>query len=192
VKEKRAAFQAEVQTVAPGRLIYLDEAAATTTMTRRCGRAPAGQRVIAAVPQGHWCVTTMIAAIGLVGVVSSLVFEGATDTEAFATYVEQLLVPQLRPGDVVVMDNLSSHKSARVQMALERVGARLLYLPPYSPDFNPIEKMWSKVKGFLRSAAERTVEGLWDAIGRALNHVSAEDCRGFFGSCGIPLAATPS
>jgi transposase len=190
VKERRVAFQAEVQTLEPGRLIYLDEAAATTTMTRRCGRAPAGQRVVDAVPQGHWCVTTMVSAISLVGVVSSLVFEGATDAEAFATYVEQLLAPKLRPGDVVILDNLSSHKTARVRQALERVGARPLFLPPYSPDLNPIEKMWSKVKSYLRSAAQRTMEGLWQAIGRGLNQVNADDCRGFFASCGIQLPAT--
>ena len=161
-------------------------------MTRRCGRAPAGQRVVDAVPQGHWCVTTMISAINLAGVVSSLVFQGATDAEAFATFVEQLLVPKLRRGDVVILDNLSSHKTARVQAALDRVGARLLFLPPYSPDLNPIEKMWSKVKGFLRSTAERTIDGLWDAIGRGLNQVTTEDCRGFFASCGLPLPATLS
>jgi transposase len=132
----------------------------------------------------------MMAAIDVTGVVAALVFEGATDAEAFATYVEQVLGPQLRPGDVVVMDNLSSHKTARARAAIEAVGARPVFLPPYSPDLNPIEKMWAKVKSLLRRAATRTVEALWDAIAEALAVVSASDCRGFFASCGIPIPAT--
>jgi transposase len=161
-------------------------------MTRRCGRAPAGERVVDAVPQAHWCVTTMISAINQDGVLASFVFEGATDAEAFATYVDQVLAPKLKPGDVVIMDNLSSHKSARVNETVEKAGGRLRFLPPYSPDLNPIEKMWSKVKALLRSAAKRTVADLWDAIGAALRQVSSSDCRGFFRSCGIPSAATLS
>ena len=186
----REDFQQEIKALESSRLIYLDESAATTTMTRRCGRAPAGKRVLDSVPHGHWCVTTVISAINQAGVLASLVFEGATDTEAFATYVEQVLSPKLKPGDVVIMDNLSSHKSTRVGQAINQTGARLRFLPPYSPDLNPIEKMWSKVKALLRSAAKRSADSLWDAIGSALRQVSASDCHGFFRSCGIAVAAT--
>jgi transposase len=179
-----------VKTLDPERLVYIDEAAATTSMTRLRGRAVAGQRVLDDVPQGHWCVTTMVGAIRLSGVAAGLVFEGATDTTAFATFVDQALAPALAPGDVVVLDNLSSHKAACIREAIERVGARVEFLPPYSPDLNPIEKMWSKVKGLLRTAARRTKESLWDAISQALRAVCANDCRSYFASC-MPVAATP-
>lgn len=173
-------------------LIFIDESAATTDMTRLYGRAPQGIRVIDDVPQGHWCVTTMIGAISLSGVTAGLMFEGATDTAAFATFVDEVLVPTLKPGDVVVMDNLSSHKAACIRDSIERAGASLQFLPPYSPDLNPIEKMWSKVKSLLRSAGQRTKTTLWDAICAAFNQVTAQDCRGFFASCGIPVPATPA
>jgi len=192
VQQKRVAFREQVKSLSPEQLVFLDEAAATTTMTRSCGRAPQGQRVVDAVPQGHWCVTTMIGAIGLNGVRAGVMFDGATDTLAFSTFVDDVLTPRLQPGDVVVMDNLSSHKAFCIREAIERVGAQVLFLPPYSPDLNPIEKMWSKVKGLLRSAAQRTKETLWDAIGAAIRQVTANDCRGFFGSCGIPVPATPA
>jgi transposase len=177
----------------PDQLIFIDEAAATTTMTRLRGRAAPGQRVLDAVPQGHWCVTTMVGAIGLSGVKAGVMFDGATDTLAFATFIDEVLVPNLKPNDIVVMDNLSSHKASCIRESIERVGARLLFLPPYSPDLNPIEKMWSKVKGFLRSAAKRTKEPLWDAICDAFRAVTASDCQGFFAACGFPMtAATPA
>jgi transposase len=159
-------------------------------MTRLRGRAPKGQRLVADVPQGHWHVTTVIGAVRLTGPVAGLVFEGATDTAAFATFVEQALVPALRPGDVVVMDNLSSHKAARVREAVEAAQAAVWFLPPYSPDLNPIEKVWSKLKGLLRSAGRRTVRGLWQAIGAAWRQVTASDCRNSFAACGIPPPAT--
>jgi transposase len=159
-------------------------------MTRRYGRAAKGERVVGQVPQGRWHVTTMIGAIRINGPTAGLVFEGATDTEAFATFVERVLRRQLRPGDVVIMDNLSSHKSTRVQHAIDQAGARLRYLPPYSPDLNPIEKMWSKVKALLRKAEPRTVARLWGAVSDAWHKVTASDCKGFFASCGIPTVAT--
>lgn len=161
-------------------------------MTRLRGRAPKGQRLVADVPQGHWHVTTMIGAVRLTGLVAGLIFEGATDTEAFATFVERSLVPQLRPGDVVVMDNLSSHKAARVREAIVGAEAEAWFLPPYSPDFNPIEQVWSKLKALLRSAGRRTVRGLWAAIGAAWQQVTASDCRNSFAACGIPIPATPT
>ena len=179
-----------MQGIDPQRLIFLDEAGASTTLTRLRGRAPQGERVVGQVPQGHWHITTLIGAMGVNGPTAGLMFEGATNTEAFATFVEQVLQPQLQPGDVVVMDNLSSHKGARVRQAIEQAGARVRFLPPYSPDLNPIEKMWSKVKALLRAAAQRTVPGLWDAICDAWKKVTASDCRGFFASCGIRVTAT--
>jgi transposase len=161
-------------------------------MTRLRGRAPKGQRLVADVPQGHWHITTMVGAVRLSGLVAGLIFEGATDTEAFSTFVEQALVPQLRAGDVVVMDNLSSHKAARVRGAIEGAQATVWFLPPYSPDLNPIEKVWSKLKGLLRSAGRRTVQGLWQAITTAWQKVTASDCSNSFAACGIPIAATPT
>jgi transposase len=128
----------------------------------------------------------MIGAVRLKGLTAGLIFEGPTDTEAFATFVEQILAPQLRRGDVVVMDNLSSHKPQRIATALERVGAKLWYLPPYSPDFNPIEKMWSKLKSAIRSSAARTRRTLWNAIGKAWKTVTPQEIKGYFQSCGIP------
>lgn len=190
MRERRAAFPAAVQALAPVRLIALDEAGATTGMTRSHGRAPKGQRVVDDVPHGSWHVTTMLGAISSAGPVAGLVFEGATDAEAFATFAEEVLAPALRPGDVVLLDNLSSHKGTRARRAIEAAGAELLFLPPYSPDFNPIEKMWSKVKASLRTAARRTVPALWEAIGTAFQQVTGADCQGFFTSCGLPLTAT--
>jgi transposase len=192
VQQQRQEFRAEVQVIDPERLIFLDEAGASTNMSRICGRAPKGERLVSAVPHGHWHITSMIGAIRLSGPAAGLIFEGATDAEAFSTFVEQVLVPQLHPGDVVVMDNLSSHKSQRIREAIENTGARLRFLPPYSPDLNPIEKMWSKVKRLLRSAAQRTVSGLWEAICAAWKQVTPGDCRGFFASCGIPVPAIPT
>jgi transposase len=190
VQAQRAEFRVAAGALDPARLLFLDEAGANTALTRTHGRAPKGQRVAGAVPQGHWRMTTMIAAIRLAGLSAALLFEGATDAEAFATFVEQVLAPTLRAGDVVVMDNLSSHKSQRAQRAIEAAGAYVLFLPPYSPDFNPIEKMWAKIKALLRAAARRTVEGLWAAISAALLQVTPAECRNFFASCGLPVTAT--
>src|SRR5262249_43167406 len=139
---KREEFRKRLARVRPSQLIFVDESGAQTNLTRRAGRALKGERLVDAVPNGHYQVTTRVGAIRLKGLTAGLIFEGATDTEAFVTFVEKVLAPQLKRGDVVVMDNLSSHKSQRIATALERVGARLWYLPPYSPDFNPIEKMW--------------------------------------------------
>jgi transposase len=175
-----------MQKLSPKQLVFLDEAGATTAMTRTYARAIRGERVVDAVPQGKWQVTTMIGAMRLSGSCAGLVFEGATDTAAFMAFLENCLVPQLKKGDVVVMDNLSSHKSARVEPAITAVGARVRYLPPYSPDFNPIEKMWSKVKGSLRTAAKRTQRTLWNAIGPAMQSITSQDCKGYFSACGLP------
>lgn len=142
---------------------------------------------MSSTPHKHWSVMTMVAAIGLSGVVASLTYEGATDSETFATFVEQVLGPQLRSGDVVFMDNLSAHKTVRVREAIESRGATMVLLPPYSPDLNPIEKAWSKVKSCLRTRAARSLLALGYAIGEALDRITPSDCRGYFRSCGIPV-----
>lgn len=149
-------------------------------MTPQYGRALAGQRLLDTVPGGHWNTTTMISAIRLEGVATAMVTEGATNTLVFTGFLESFLVPALRPGDIVVMDNLSSHKASYVAEAIEAVGAEVWYLPPYSPDFNPIELMWSKVKSHLCRIAARTKQTLITAIGKALNAVTPEDLTGWF------------
>ena len=153
-------------------------------MTRRYGRAPKGQRVHGAVPLGHWEVTTLIGALALDGVRASFSVDAATDTDIFQVFVEQILRPGLRSGDVVIWDNLPAHKNVDLQPVLQSVGATLLPLPPYSPDFNPIEQCWSKVKEFLRSASARTPETLQRAITEAFAVVTASDAQGWFQHCG--------
>ena len=153
-------------------------------MTRLRGRALRGQRLHAAAPAGRWQTTTMISSIRLDGTTACMTIEGATDTEVFRVYVEKVLGPTLRRGDIVVMDNLSPHKSGPTLQMLRRLGARPLFLPPYSPDLNPIEKMWSKIKGLLRSAEARTPEELNQAIGQALSKVTAQDAWNWFASSG--------
>jgi transposase len=140
--------------------------------------------VIGRVPQAGWQMTTLIGAIRREGVVAALTFEGATDATAFQTYVEQVLVPALRPGDIVVMDRLQAHRGRAVARAIRKAGAGVWYLPPYSPDFNPIEKIWAKVKAYLRRVAARTTEALGEAIGQALAQVTAQDCQNCFDHCG--------
>jgi transposase len=140
------------------RLVFIDESGAKTDMARRYARGPKGERVGAAVPAGHWHTTTMLCAIGIAGPRAPFVLEGALDADAFAVYCQRVLAPALRPGDVVVLDNLGPHKDARARAAIESAGAGVLYLPPYSPDFKPIENMWSKVKALLRAGRRR---GRW-------------------------------
>jgi transposase len=157
-------------------------------MDRTYGRAPSGVRVDGPVPHGHWKVTTLTAAVRLDGVGACLAFDGATDTACFETYVERCLAPSLRPGDIVVMDNLACHKTAEVQRLIRAAGAEVRYLPAYSPDLNPIEKLFSKLKAWLRSAAARTVDGLIDAMGAGLRAIRPGDILGWFAHCGYPAA----
>jgi len=173
--------------LATGRFVFIDESSAKTNMTRLYGWAFDGARLIDAVPHGHWCTTTMIAAVGLGGAKAPFVFEGPMDAPMFRAYVKHVLVPELRPGDIVVMDNLSCHKDAEARKSIEDAGAYVWYLPPYSPDFNPIEKMWSKIKAFLRKTAARTQEFLYQAIADALATISLSDIRGWFKSCGYNI-----
>jgi len=153
-------------------------------MTRRYGRALRGRRVVAAVPHGHWKTTTLIAALDSQGVRCSMTLDGAVNRLAFEAFVEQVLVPQLRPGDLVVMDNLSSHKGERTPKLIQAAEAQLIYLPPYSPDLNPIEPAFSKIKQALRSLACRTIATLWSTMQSVLDRVTAEDAKGFFKHCG--------
>jgi transposase len=189
VQHKRACWRGRAAGIDPDRFVFLDEIGAHTSLTRLYGRAPRGARVVDAVPQGTWETTTLVSAIRRHGVVASLVFPGATDEAAFRTYVAQVLVPVLRPGDIVVLDNLAAHRVPWVARTIRQAGAGVWYLPPYSPDYNPIEKVWAKVKAQLRKAAARTTEALWDAMADALRAVTADDCTNSFAHCGYP--ATP-
>jgi transposase len=167
------------------RLFYLDESGAQTNLLRLYGRAPRGERLVDTAPAGHWSSLTMICALLYDRVAAPMVIEGAMNQLTFQGYVDWLLVPELRPGDTVIMDNLSCHKSAAIEASIEATGAKLIPLPPYSPDLNPIERMWSKVKASLRRESQRTKKTLVNAIGRALRSITPDDCRGFFHSVGI-------
>ena len=166
-------------------MIFLDETWATTNMTRTRGRAPRGDRLVCRVPHGHWHTTTFLAGLRTTGFVAPLVLDGAINGAAFLAYTEQFLVPVLMPGDIVVLDNLSSHKVRGIREAIEAAGARLLYLPPYSPDLNPIELAFSKLKRLLRDAAKRSVEELWQTIGGLLDRFSQTECDNYIRHCGF-------
>ena len=153
-------------------------------MARTHGRAPRGERLRVGVPHGHWKTTTVVAALTLRGMIAPFVLSGPINRDAFEAYVARILVPELRPGDIVVMDNLSSHKGPKVRAMIEAAGASLLFLPPYSPDFNPIENAFAKLKALLRKAAERTVAGLWGAVGRILDIFSPAECANYFAAAG--------
>jgi transposase len=182
-RAKRQAFRATVATLDPHRLVFVDETGTNTAMARAYGRAPRGERVVGTVP-GQWTTVTLVSALRLSGVVAPLAFEGATDAPTFRAYVEQALVPQLRAGDVVIWDNLKPHQNAEVKELIERAGAELVPLPPYSSDLTPIEELWSRAKTVLKSLAARTTEALYDAMGAALRSVRPEDIRGWFRFCG--------
>jgi transposase len=165
-------------------LVFIDEFGATTNMTRRYARWPRGQRVVCKTPHGHWKILTTVAALDVNGIRTACCFDGATDTEMFVAFVETFLVPTLKPGQIVVLDNLSAHKSPRVDQAIEAAGARLLRLPPYSPDFNPIEMAISKMKSLLRKLGRRSIDDLEEAIGQAMLEISRSDAHGFITHCG--------
>jgi transposase len=178
---------AELQpTLDPSRLIFLDETWATTNMSPTRGWALKGERLVCAVPHGHWNTTTFLCGLRTSGLVAPLVLDSAINGPAFLAYVRQFLTRELSPGDVVVLDNLSSHKVGGVRETIEARGATLLYLPPYSPDLNPIELAFSKLKRLLRDAAERTVEALWRTIGRLLERFTPQECENYIRHCGFP------
>ena len=167
--------------------MFIDETWAKTNMTRLRGRAPSGQRLVEKVPHGHWKTTTLIAALDCRGIRCGMTVDGAVNGEVFEAFVAQVLVPSLRSGDIVVMDNLSSHKSAAVRHQIEAAGARLLYLPPYSPDLNPIEPAFSKIKQRLRSLTLRVSDELWKRMQSVLQVITPSDATNFFRHCGYSL-----
>ena len=186
MKRRQAWFDGQPD-LDPARLVFIDETGLSTKMARLRGRSLRGERCRAAIPHGHWKTTTFTGALRLSGMTAPLVLDGAMNGVLFRAYVEQVLVPTLTPGDIVVMDNLPAHKGEGVRLAIEGAGAELHYLPPYSPDFNPIEQMWSKVKSYLRSAKPRTQQELYDAIAAALAEISANDAQGFFRDCVVGI-----
>ncbi len=170
-------------------MVFLDETGVTTNLLRRCGRAARGVRVYDDAPFGRWQTSTFIAALRVEGLTAPGVFDGAIDGPSFLAYIEQILVPTLCPGDVVIADNLSTHKVAGVRRAIERAGATLWYLPPYSPDLNPIELCFAKLKAILRAARCRTIETLWPLLGACLPRFSPDECRNYFRHAGYSAAA---
>ena len=177
---KRAHWHESLAGEPPAQLVFVDESGANTRMTRWRGRALAGHRLVARIPHGHYQTSTLIAGVRLRGACAPWLFDGAMDGEMFLAWVCQGLVAVLQVGDLVIMDNLATHKVAGVREAIEAAGARLLYLPPYSPDFNPIENMWSKIKQALRSLSPRSQTELLAAAGLAFDAISPADCCGFF------------
>ena len=166
------------------KLVFIDETGASTKMARAHGRAPRGERCRAAIPHGHWKTTTFVGALRRTGMTAPMVLDGPMHGAAFLAYVEQVLVPELRPGDIVIMDNLPAHKPVAVRQAIEKAGARLRFLPPYSPDFNPIEMAFAKLKAQLKKAACRTIPQLWDEIAAAIETFPPEECRKYFNAAG--------
>ena len=166
---RREAWFAGQLDLDPARLVFVDETGLSTKMARLRGRSPRGQRCRAGVPHGHWKTTTFTGALRLTGMTAPFVWDGAMNSTVFLAYVEQVLGPTRQPGDMVVMDNLPAHKGTAIREAIERCGARLVFLPPYGPDFNPIEMAFAKLKAMLRTRAERTVDALWDATGELID-----------------------
>ena len=191
MKRQRDEWKAEQPSLDPQRLVFLDETWASTNMTRTHGRSPRGERLVMAVPHGHWKTTTFVVALRLDGLTAPTVVDGPMNGDVFVAYVEQQLVPTLKRGDIVAMDNLSSHKRAGVKAAIESVGAELRFLPPYSPDLNPIEKAFGKLKSKLRAAQKRTIRTLQNYLGAVLDCFAAEECANYYKSCGY-RDATPS
>lgn len=187
VAQQRAAWRVKQLGLDPARLVFIDETWAKTNMTRLRGRAPRGERLVEKVPHGHWKTTTLVAALDARGIRCSTTVDGAVNGEVFDAFVNQVLAPTLKPGDTVVMDNLSSHKTQVVRDRIEAAGASLLFLPPYSPDLNPIEMAFSKIKQTLRSLRCRVHPQLWDTMQQVLDQVTARDTAGFFNHCGYTL-----
>ena len=183
LEQREAWFEGQLD-LDPARLVFIDETGASTALARPRGRAPRGKRLRAAIPKGHWKTTTFVAGLRLTGMVAPLVLDGPMNRSAFLAYVQQVLVPTLEPGDIVVADNLPAHKGRLVREAIKAAGASLVFLPAYSQDFNPIENAFAKLKALLRKAAERTMEGLWRAIGRLLDLFTPAECANYFAAAG--------
>ncbi len=184
IVERRQAWFALQPDLDPAKLVFLDETGATTKMARLRGRSPRGERCRAAVPHGHWKTTTLVAGLRLGGLTAPMVIDGAMNGDAFTAYAETFLAPILAPGDIVILDNLPAHKVSGARAAIEHAGATLMFLPPYSPDFNPIEQAFAKLKALLRKAAARTVQALETAIAAALDAFLPAECANYFTNSG--------
>jgi transposase len=184
VVSERLTWRAAQPDLDAARLVFIDETGASTKMARLYGRSLRGTRCRAAIPHGHWKTTTFVGALRLAGMTAPMVLDGPMDGPAFLAYVEQVLAPTLKPGDIVVLDNLPAHKPAAVRTVIEATGAELRYLPPYSPDLNPIEMAFSKLKASLKKAAARTIHDLWSAIAEAVPRFTAHQCRNYFTEAG--------
>jgi len=184
VVAQRAAWRALQPEIGIDRLVFIDETGASTKMARLYGRSLRGKRCVAPIPHGHWQTTTFVGALRATGMTAPMVLDGAMDGAAFEAYVKEVLASTLRPGDIVVMDNLPAHKRAQIRIAIEAAGAQLMYLPPYSPDLNPIEMAFAKLKAALRKAAARSLEALWQAIAQALTTFTPQECSNFFAAAG--------
>jgi len=184
VARRRTRWKKHQSRLDPTRLVFIDETWAKTNMTRTHGRSRRGERLVAKVPHGHWRTLTFIAALRSDRIDAPCVFNGPINARSFTAYVEQILIPTLRPGDVVILDNLGSHKGLPVRRALRQAGAKLLFLPPYSPDLNPIEQVFAKLKTLLRNAGERTVEATWQRIGKLLDCFTPTECANYIANSG--------
>jgi len=190
VQARRTAWTLERLGWKASQLVFIDESGFRTNMARQYGRAPRGRRVVDYVPHGHWKTTTFIAALRHRGWTAPMVLDGAMNGRAFLAYVRQVLAPTLSRGDVVILDNLSSHKQAGVREAIEACEASVVYLPPYSPDLNPIELAFSKLKSLVRSAGQRTVDGLWSSLGELLDRFAPHECQNYLRHCGYSVTLT--
>ena len=183
MSKRRVWFDQQLE-LDPDRLVFIDETGASTKMARLYGRSRRGERCRASIPHGHWKTTTFVGALRRSGMTAPMVLDGAMHGTAFIAYVEQVLAPTLTPGDIVIMDNLPAHKPAAVREIIEKAGATLRFLPPYSPDFNPIEMAFSKLKAILKKAAARTIDELWKAIGTAIGKFTPQECANYFNAAG--------
>ena len=188
MSRRRAQWRNYQGLIDPARLVFIDEIWAKTNMTRRHGWAPRGERLVDKVPHGHWKTSTFLAGLRHDRIAAPCLFDGPINGERFLAYVEQVLIPTLQPGDIVVMDNLGSHKGKAVRRAIRKAGAKLIFLPKYSPDLNPIEQVFSKLKTLLRKAAARTLEALTAAVGRLLDRFTQQECTNYFRNAGYASA----
>jgi transposase len=184
VRAAREVWFADQPDLDPTRLIFIDETGLNTKMARMRGRCRKGERLFASIPHGHWRTTTFVAGLRLGGLGAPMLLDGAMNADAFLAYVEHVLVPELQPGDIVIMDNLSVHKGAAIRGAIQAAGASLQFLPPYSPDFNPIEQAFAKLKALMRKAAARTKEALWNKVGEILGAFTPGECKNYFTAAG--------
>ncbi len=184
MKQKREDWEECLPGLDLNKLVFFDESGVNTLMARLRGRSPKGRRLVDSAPAGRYATLTLMSAIRLDGVVAPMLLDGPVNAQTFAGYVENCLVPALAPDDILIMDNLPAHKSARITQAVEKAGCKLVYLPPYSPDYSPIENMWSKVKAILKKAAARTFDGVVDGVRDALHAITLDDCEGYFEHCG--------